>query len=238
MSKTEQQQSKRIPIGTFRYVEVPLVVRPSVIPQADWDRLSQINNYIIDHVSYDRERASGRVATNESGVQAPVVTLRRGKGVCMDYAALFEAYARKYGYTTASVRSDTLNHSWNRVRVAEQWWIVDVTWNDGEILSSGEPVPEVVRRDADFRKMYFLTTLEEERQRCELELIHWTHDVPDATPVDYEKTLEATAIVDRISVLLRQGSAGNTRQITDLYAQYQRLAEDYPLAIRFELHGA
>jgi hypothetical protein len=199
--------------------------------------VSDINTYTIDGVASDHARARRA----PGGVQPPDVTLSRGLGVCMDHAALFEHLARQAGYTVTSMASDTLGHAWNRVQLAGTWWIVDVTWNDGDIFTGGRPIPAAVCRDPDFRRQYFLTTLDEEAARRQAGLINETHDVPDAAPVDYERTLEAIELLDQIQSLTARHNrhVGNTahlhRQIDGLRRRLDQLARAYPLAVSYSI---
>jgi transglutaminase/protease-like cytokinesis protein 3 len=175
--------TKRVSTGAGSYVIVVIARKPPAIAQEDWDRLSRINDYIIDHVRYDYAKL--RAPTRR--LQTPEETLRLGRGVCSDYSALFEALARRAGYTVTSLTSAQINHAWNAVKLAGHWWMVDVTWNDGEIFSTGEPLPASLRRDSDFRKEYFLITLAEEKRRRRLGLIRSTHLASDIEPVDYAR---------------------------------------------------
>ncbi len=248
---------KRVFVGPLEYVPVPVARRPSQIAQADWDRMSQINNYIIDHVAYDWQRSQQAGPARERRVQPPAVTLQRGLGVCMDYAALFEAYARQYGYTARSVSSASLNHAWNQVRLTGEWWIVDTTWNAGGIATDGRPIPASVRADPDFRKQYFLTTVDQEIRRMRRGLVQHTHDVPDAAELDYQKTIEATVIIDKLDAIVTRRNKtiqehpgrflafgpnaasieADEKRIAALHAEFKAIADAYPLAVHYELHG-
>lgn len=246
---------KRVFVSPLEYVPVPVARRPPQIAQADWHRMSQINSYIIDHVAYDWQRSQQALPARERRVQAPAVTLKRGLGVCMDYAALFEAYARRYGYTAHSVSSARLNHAWNQVHLAGEWWIVDTTWNAGGIVADGRPVPASARADPDYRKRFFLTTVDQEIRRMRRGLVQQTHDVTDAVEVDYQKTIEATVIIDKLDAIvasrnktvrrhqgrfLTDGLAAASMEademrIAALYADFKAIADAYPLAVRYEL---
>ena len=202
-------------MGERRFITVAMAQRPDSVGWFEWQDLSWINDYIIDRVSYDHERARNLVA-----YQSPEATLRRGLGVCMDYAALFEFLGRRSGYTVRSMHSDGLNHAWNEVFLGGHWWIVDVTWNDGEIFTDGTAVPVAMRSDPDFRKRYFLTTVIQEERLLKQGLLQRTHRASDAEPVDYEKTIEAAALIREMDSQLRP-----------LYARFRALAEAHPLAI-------
>jgi len=215
--------TKRLAVGSGYYIEVPIACRPGVIAQNDWDRLSRINNYIIDHVSYDHSRSRAVVT---GGVQSPDITLKRGLGVCMDYSALFESLARQAGFSVRSMHSESMNHAWNMVLLANQWWIVDVTWNGSDMFSSGKRIPANVKDDPDFRKEYFLVKPESELALFKQGVLSNTHAVSDAQPVDYEKTLEATAIVDQLSPLLDQRHSVVQRQ-KKIVARHNDLVDAY-----------
>ena len=184
-----------------RGVAVPVARRPDEVSALDWMALSDLNDYILDRVEYDHARVGDGIRRAD-WYQRPTATLARGRGVCRDYAWLFEALAREAGYTVRSVTSEQLDHAWNEVLLAGRWWIVDVTWNDGGQFTDGTPLPDSVRNDSDFRKRYFLTTVDQEEARQRADLLPKTHRAPDVSPVDYEKTMEAMAVTEQIEELL------------------------------------
>ncbi|WP_432558792.1 transglutaminase domain-containing protein [Granulicoccus sp. GXG6511] len=239
--------SKRIMIGAGRYVLVPVQPRPADIPVATWQELARLNDYVIDHVRYDRSRV-GAAARRADRHQTPAETLRIGRGVCQDFTALFEALAAERGHTVRSLRSARLNHAWNEVLIAGRWWVVDVTWNSAELFLGGARVPERVRSDPDFRKRYFLTTVEREEALQRAGLLRETHRAPDVARVDYARTSEAYAILDILSPLVARRNAlvasrtatrreidGLDARIVDLHRRYRVLAQAHPLAVRYTL---
>lgn len=244
--------SKRNSTSASRYIEVAVAWRHPSIARRDWDELSAIYDHIIEHISYDHERAGDPDA---SLAQAPRETIARGLGVCRDYAALFEDLARSRGFEAGSMRSSRMDHAWNAMRLGASWWIVDVTWNDGEIFAGGYSIPAHVKADRDYRKRYFLTTTGRELHRDGL--VGSTHATPDAEAIDYERILEAVALVDRISPLAarRQTSVGainaaieqNNALIEEynrvvhavnsapIYGQYLALDRAHPIGIEYRL---
>jgi len=241
----EHNAAKSLLVGGLAYMTLPVARVPAGIASADWDRIARINDEILDHVSYDYSRAN---SPKSGGVQPPDVTWRRGLGVCMDYAALFEQRARNAGYTVRSMHSDTLAHAWNQIMLGGLWWIVDVTWNGGDVFASGQPIPSRVRIDPDFRRRYLLTTVDNELDLCRRGLLPHTHQCPDARPIDYEKTLEAMGVINQINPLIAQRNslvsrrpqphadiAEMDRRIEQLHEQYRRLAAMYPLGVSFGL---
>lgn len=203
-----QVSSKQVMVGANRYVVVPVQTRPVEVPVRAWNDLAQLNDYLIDHLRYDHEKARAMDHPGYSGRhQSPEETLRTGRGVCQDYAALFEVLAAQKGYTVRSVRSTQLDHAWNEVLLAGRWWLIDVTWNDAEIFADGTSLPSQLRADPDHRRRHFLTTVEREEELKRAGLLKSTHRARDVEPVDYARTREAYAIVDALDPMVRQYNA-------------------------------
>lgn len=165
----------------------------------------------------------------------------------MDYAALFEASARRVGIRAKSVMSESLNHAWNAVHLDGGWWSVDVTWNAGGALTSGGAVPDQIRNDVDFRRRYLLTTPASEASMLSFGLTQQTHLMDDVREVDFTRTLQAMALIARIEGLISGGDVmtraqqvasadvDNRIEIFRLYQEYLSLEESYPLAVKFRL---
>jgi len=238
-------QSKRLNVSATTFITVPVAHVPTGVTTADWERLSRINDEIIDRVHYDYARSRSPM---QDGVQSPDVTLKRGLGVCMDYSALFEQMARQAGYTVRSVHSESIDHAWNQVLLGGLWRIVDVTWNGGGSFRNGRIVPDRIRRDPDYRRRYFLITIDHEIRLARLGLLQNSHQCGDAKPINYEKTLEARDLISRIGHLVDQRNALVRRspqphdeiwaldhRIDPLYERYRHLAAMYPLGVSYQL---
>ncbi|WP_436066963.1 transglutaminase domain-containing protein [Arthrobacter sp. LjRoot14] len=241
-------------------MQVPLATRPEGVGQAEWTAVCRINDAILKRVRYDHDRAR---FVSSLALQSPQETLRRGLGVCMDYAALFEASARRVNLKAKSVVSDSLNHAWNAVQLGGVWWNVDVTWNAGGIFTSGGAVPDCVRHDVDFRRRYLLTTPAFEAAMLRSGLMRQTHLVDDVRDVNYTRTLQAIALIAQIERLIDDTGAygqspavprgpngttvrakrvtsafiDNRQKISRLYEDYLRLEGSYPLAVTFRLES-
>lgn len=241
---TAAPRSRLLRLGGLRVLRVPVAARPDGVSPAEWESVCRINDAIVKRVRYDHARAR---SGSPGPLQSPSEALRRGLGICMDYAALFEASARRVNLEVTSLQSTSMNHAWNAVRLGGAWWDVDVTWNAGGSLEGGAEIPEDVRSDVDFRRRYLLTTRESEAELLQRGLIRQTHRADDTRPVDYSRTLQAMAIIARIESLL--GDAGGSRlgarasrtdageSISRLYEQYLRLEQAHPLAVSFRLRG-
>ena len=99
--------------------------------QPDWNDFEKalyFHEYLTINTAYDYVRAQNKtlppVAFTAYGA------LVKGSAVCDGYASAFKLLCARSGIDSIIVRSSTMNHSWNMVRLGEQWYHVDVTWDD------------------------------------------------------------------------------------------------------------
>lgn len=83
-----------------------------------------VYNLVCSTVTYDREKAS----TVQSGyLPMPDETLRTGRGICFDYAALAASMLRSQGIPTKMifgyVAPQDLYHAWNMFYTEESGWV-------------------------------------------------------------------------------------------------------------------
>lgn len=126
----------------------------------DFDKAKAIYTWIGQNIAYDM-RKYNRFKKQEKKKKAPkrrtekkqfhyerkiaAKTMRKGKGICMDYAFLYKHLCDltqldcRYvsGYSkTANKRIGSKfgeKHAWNVVRIGEQWHLLDVTWGAGTV---------------------------------------------------------------------------------------------------------
>ncbi len=90
--------------------------------QSDLDAVEQIYHYVVENVDYDTQKA----ATVTSGYLPTVDdTLRTGKGICFDYAALTAAMLRSQDIPTRLEigYAGDVYHSWISVYIKDVGWI-------------------------------------------------------------------------------------------------------------------
>ena len=97
----------------------------------DLDVVSSIYNYVIDHMTYDRELGSDMPT---GYIPDPEVAYKTGVGVCLDYASLMAAMLRAQGIPTHLEvgYAGTAYHAWIST------YITDVGWVNGMISFDGE----------------------------------------------------------------------------------------------------
>lgn len=89
----------------------------------DIDVASAVYSYLVKHIRYDNKKAD----TVKPGYLAlPDETLKTGKGICFDYAALAAAMMRSVGIPCKMIFGyvgDETYHAWNSFYIREQGWV-------------------------------------------------------------------------------------------------------------------
>lgn len=119
-----------------------------------WQLARAVHDYVADRVAYDVDSyRNGRYPPQDAAT-----TFRTRLSVCAGYAALFEAIGRAAGLTVQTVggRARGLTpegmgegHAWNAVKLDGRWYLVDTTWDSGQVGDDGF--------HKNYRTAYFLT---------------------------------------------------------------------------------
>lgn len=98
--------------------------------------------------------------------------LQNHKAVCQGYTMAYNYIVNQLGFETMVVASDTMQHTWSLVKLDDQWYHVDVTWDD--------PVGDLLGRA---NHSYFLVSDERMQQ---LRPRHTWNKIPDASCTKYD----------------------------------------------------
>lgn len=108
----------------------------------DQEKELAINQYLCDTVVYDEDALANAEMYNYRYVDdefndsfSAYGALLNGKCVCAGYAAAFKLLAQEAGLEAIVVTGfldGSLSHAWNKVKIDDEWQIVDVTNNDNE----------------------------------------------------------------------------------------------------------
>lgn len=96
------------------------------------DKIIAIHNDIVKNSVYDSKEQYAQVP--DAALYSAAGVLIEGKGVCTGYSRAFMIMARMAGIPAIFVASEEMNHGWNYVFDGDQWYYIDVTWDD--------PVPD------------------------------------------------------------------------------------------------
>ena len=128
----------------------------------EMDIISMIYSYVADNITYDYEKAS---SVKNGYLPDPDRTLKEGKGICFDFAALVSAMLRSQGIPcqliTGYFGDDLVYHAWNRIYTSGEGWITyEISasaedWNrvDITLASTGENA-ELLTNDANYTTRY------------------------------------------------------------------------------------
>lgn len=106
--------------------------------KSDYEKIKIVHDYLIDNVEYD----TTVLGSNIYNIYGALVSKRC---VCEGYAKSFQYLMNELGIDTAIVigtgtnsNNETENHAWNYVKLDNNWYAVDVTWDDPIIIGGGK----------------------------------------------------------------------------------------------------
>ncbi len=116
---------------------------------SDLDKAFSIYCWVVHHINYDI-RAAQKVKTQS---YSPKQTLRRKKGLCYQFSALYSALCEAAHIPTKEIIGYTLgghhydketffeaDHTWNGVKIDNKWLLVDATWGSGKTVPKKQPI--------------------------------------------------------------------------------------------------
>lgn len=92
---------------------------------SDVDAVIAVHDYLIRNTVYDEATASSGSGGPSHYVEG---TLLNGLAVCSGYASTFQLLMMLAGIPCEYVWNDV--HAWNLVQIEEEWYHIDVTWDD------------------------------------------------------------------------------------------------------------
>ena len=116
--------------------KVEEIVKNEVKDEKDKRKIiKKIHDYIINHTKYDKDRTDRNIINYQSNTAYGV--LFEGYGICSGYADTMAIFLNYYDIPNFKVASE--NHVWNAVYIDNDWYHLDLTWDD-PIINTGEDV--------------------------------------------------------------------------------------------------
>lgn len=105
---------------------------------SDVEKALLLHDYLVNHVTYNWDIAVAstkeemNAATEKAGplVYTAYGAFVNGDAVCQGYALAYKLLLDKCGIDSTLVSSEAMNHVWNLVKIDNNWYHVDVTWDD------------------------------------------------------------------------------------------------------------
>ncbi|MCH5185336.1 MAG: hypothetical protein J1F64_04335, partial [Oscillospiraceae bacterium] len=86
-----------------------------------------VHDYLVDHITYYTDYASEDAPDSIYSAYGAVVN---GSAVCQGYSLAYSLLMHMCGIDALYVESDEMNHGWNAIKLDDEWYHVDVTWDD------------------------------------------------------------------------------------------------------------
>ncbi len=107
---------------------------------SDSQRARAIFVWVASNLEYDIENMY-EIDVSAKPADKIQKTLKTRKGVCINYALLFEEISKKAnlnavvieGYTRQAGTTELIPHAWNAVFVDNEWLLLDATWASGHV---------------------------------------------------------------------------------------------------------
>lgn len=92
--------------------------------KSDYEKALYLSKWIVKNISYDYAYQSS----------TPYAVLKKGKGVCIGYALLFQRLAMEAGMKSYVVTGHAGKklHAWNLVKIGSRYYHLDACWMDGK----------------------------------------------------------------------------------------------------------
>lgn len=137
ISLERTRQLNEIPFDKFEE-KVQSVLAEAKTFDNDYDRIKYIHDLIINETVYVDSEEYPHI----SKADGPLVY---GEALCEGYSAAFMYVAQALGYecicvygTAVNSREESSDHMWNMIKIGEEWYHIDVTWDD-PVSSDGNP---------------------------------------------------------------------------------------------------
>ena len=106
------------------------------------DKIRAVFYWTASNIRYDVKNMFA-VSINETQQDRIAKTLKTKKGICSDYAAIFNEIATLVdvksvvveGYTKQNGKIDILSHAWCAAKIDNKWYVFDPTWGSGSFIN-------------------------------------------------------------------------------------------------------
>ena len=106
------------------------------------DKIRAVFYWTASNIRYDVKNMFA-VSINETTQDRISKTLKTKKGICSDYAAIFNEIATLVdvksvvveGYTKQNGKIDILSHAWCAAKIDNKWYVFDPTWGSGSFIN-------------------------------------------------------------------------------------------------------
>lgn len=98
----------------------------------DFDKAKTIHDYIILNAKYDTDHLNELVAENPASL-SPYGFFKNGKAICLGYTLTYQLLCQMADVECIAIHAKANKgeeHGWNMIKLDDEWYHVDVTWDD------------------------------------------------------------------------------------------------------------
>ncbi len=123
---TDEPYYKSMPVWVKRLDDI--VNKCTTSDMNEYEKVKALHNYLILNTKYDATYENNAFMTPHFAISV----LFEGHGVCDGYAEAFKILLNAAGIECKVMYGTTPygNHAWNQVNIDDQWYNLDVTWDD------------------------------------------------------------------------------------------------------------
>ena len=120
------------------------VILAGIEPQMDdLDKVIYLHDAIVELVTYNKNMGGHKYTLGGA--------LGDKNAVCMGYAEALNLLLKESGFETDYVKSESVNHGWSYVKLDEEWYHIDSTWDDTKSPVKGQTSRQfLLRNEAEF----------------------------------------------------------------------------------------
>ena len=108
---------------------------------SDEDIVIAVHDWLVVNMTYDTNMLLPILSHQTKDSENPYGALIKGQAICMGYTTTFQLFMDMLGIESVIVRGSNgvEEHAWNMVRLDDEWYHVDVTWDDFVPDEKGRP---------------------------------------------------------------------------------------------------
>lgn len=161
-----------------------------------FEKVRFVHDYLVQNVEYDHDALAEAKKTVHTAASEYIYSaygcLVNKKAVCSGYAKAFQLIMYHLGISCNYVTGDAGGpHGWNYIELEDEYYFVDVTWDDGDHKDSQGNMK--YPNDSEYK--YFCIT--EETLEKNHKIDETLFEVPDCTATDYNYYFYNEYILDK-----------------------------------------
>lgn len=187
---------------------------------SDYELELYFNDYIVDNCEYNKKAAKVNIRiANEGNAYGALIDK---KAVCEGYSRAFQLLCNRANIDCVSILGETEDspHQWNCVKLDDNWYHVDVTWNDTDEDNQWVKYDyfnlsdEQISKDHDIRDLYSEAEIDASAEYATI----YNLFIPECTGTEYNYYRQSCVTLTDVD---------NSDEVVSAMAESAQKGEDY-----------